>query len=196
MITSLLTHKKNILIALLLSASPLACEFLYLGFSSTYLQTILHFSPFLSLLITGVMLLITSIFLPIFGKIADQFPIKHMFLISNITSALITYPLYYCTSHGMLITPLLALLSAISLSCSYAILPFALASFFPTTLRYSCIGLSYNTAACLFGGSAPLFALLLLKQTDNLASPSYIIIATSILSLIGIYLYKEKKSID
>ncbi|MBS0604470.1 MAG: MFS transporter [Verrucomicrobia bacterium] len=195
-LTSLFYHKKNLLIAVLLVAAPLGTDFLIFGYSNIYLQKALGCTTEASLLIIALLLLFTTLMQPLFGKLGDHFPNKPLLIIATIGLILISYPLYYCISHQMPISIALAVMTAIFISCYYALVPFALSRLFPTSVRYSCIGLSYNTGACLFGGTAPLFAMLLVKGTSDMASPSLIIIASSALSLITLMYLKEARTAE
>ncbi|MBS0604471.1 MAG: MFS transporter [Verrucomicrobia bacterium] len=192
---SFLSHKKKIVIGILLTALPLAAEFLLLGLSQIYIQESLHLSPFAALGITGILLLVTAVSMPYFGKLGDRYPNKRILKLCSVGLILISYPLYHAAAHLSPFAAPLAVATCLILSCNFSLIPFALAELFPTSVRYSCIGLSYNLSASIFGGTAPFVALLLIRQTHHVGSPCLILISTGLLSLIGISLLKDKKAI-
>ena len=53
---------------------------------------------------------------------------------------------------------------------------------FPARIRVSGIALSYNTAFALFGGTAPLVATFLIKETGSKAAPSFYLMFSAAVS--------------
>jgi MHS family proline/betaine transporter-like MFS transporter len=66
-----------------------------------------------------------------------------------------------------------------------------LAEQFPSDLRASGFGISYNVAAGVFGGTAPLFATALVEFTGSPLAPAALIIGTSIISLAAAFSLPE-----
>jgi MHS family proline/betaine transporter-like MFS transporter len=95
----------------------------------------------------------------------------------------------------------LALLSQIVFAGIIAIymgpIPTVLVEIFPTSVRFTGVALSYNLAAAIFGGTAPVMGMMLTKFTGDKYAISYYLIALALLSSIILRFYKEtyKKSL-
>ena len=85
--------------------------------------------------------------------------------------------------------------------------PTLLVEIFPTNVRYTGMSLSYNIAAAVFGGTAPLVATWLIKQTQEIPSlgefvllcmgdtntiVAFYIMLCAVLALIALYFFKDR----
>ncbi len=66
------------------------------------------------------------------------------------------------------------------------------AELYPTAVRSTALSVSYNLATSIFGGTTPYIIAYLYNKTNSLIGCSYYVIATSFMSLIGLYFYKAK----
>ena len=69
--------------------------------------------------------------------------------------------------------------------------PTVLVELFPTSVRFTGVALSYNLAAAIFGGSAPVVGMTLAKYTGDQYAISYYLMALAVLSCFVLWLYKE-----
>lgn len=60
--------------------------------------------------------------------------------------------------------------------------PAMLSEMFPTTVRYTGLGLAYSLSNAVFSGSAGLIITALIKSTSNLDIPAFYVMATSVVS--------------
>ena len=67
---------------------------------------------------------------------------------------------------------------------------------FPTSVRYSGAGLSYNLAAILGGAFAPTIATALVQATGTVQSVGWYLVVMSALALVALFLIKESKNKD
>jgi MHS family proline/betaine transporter-like MFS transporter len=67
----------------------------------------------------------------------------------------------------------------------------ALPAQFPTTSRYGAMGLSYNIAVAIFGGTTPFIVAALINATGNDMMPAYYLMATSAVGAVAIYFLNE-----
>ena len=67
----------------------------------------------------------------------------------------------------------------------------ALPALFPTSSRYGGMGISYNFAVAIFGGTAPFIMKGLIKLTGNDMMPAYYLILTSAIGAVAIYFLRE-----
>ena len=70
------------------------------------------------------------------------------------------------------------------------------AEFYPTNIRNTALSVSYNMATSIFGGTTPYFIALLVQNTSSITYSVYYIIAISVLSIIGLYFYKDRSSTE
>ncbi len=61
-----------------------------------------------------------------------------------------------------------------------------LSEMFPTTVRYTGLGLSYSLSNAIFSGSAGLIITELIKRTDNIDIPAFYVMATCTVSVFAL----------
>ena len=64
--------------------------------------------------------------------------------------------------------------------------PAMLSEMFPTTVRYTGLGLSYSLSNAVFSGSAGLIITALIAGTDNIDIPAYYVIGTCLISVLAL----------
>jgi MHS family proline/betaine transporter-like MFS transporter len=151
----------------------------------TYLGHILTPPIDHALLINTIAMGLSLVLIPIAGMLTDR--VGHMKLYGFAVGALILaiYPIFVLTDYGFLWLALaLQIVFASIMSFIAAPIPSLMADLFPTRMRYSGIGLGYNLALGIFGGTAPLVATALISTSGNLAEPAFYLIGLGILSLI------------
>jgi MHS family proline/betaine transporter-like MFS transporter len=79
------------------------------------------------------------------------------------------------------------------LNVQFALLPCLLAELFPTSTRYTGIGMSFNLCDSVIGGITPLAALFLTSFIGNVATFSVFIIIASLISLATFIVVKENQ---
>jgi MHS family proline/betaine transporter-like MFS transporter len=67
----------------------------------------------------------------------------------------------------------------------------ALPAQFPTASRYGAMGIAYNFAVAIFGGTTPFIVAALISATGNDMMPAYYLMATSAIGAVAIYFLKE-----
>ncbi len=66
------------------------------------------------------------------------------------------------------------------------------AAFYPTKVRNTALSISYNLATSIFGGTTLFVLQYLLQTTGTVASWGYYITTCCVLSLVGLYFYKDR----
>jgi len=167
--------------------------FVYL---TSYLNTYYKISPEMTSSINTLVLILAVIIIPIIGLLAENINKKYFIMASAMGLILLSYPLIKLLDHGTFSAILFAQASlTILLSLSSAVLPAFLSTLFPVSLRYTGMALCYNVAAVTFGGTAPLVLTFLVEKTQNVAAPSYYLIAVAFVTL-GATLLIPKKSLS
>lgn len=190
----LLSQKKHLLIGFFISILTLVGYRMVFVFSNIYLR-VLGMTIVKSALVNAVMLLLSTILIPFVGKLGNHVNKKHLLLVSALGIILFSYPLYFSAAHAFLSIMLVCnTLVILFLTVHFAILPYFLAELFPTAVRYTCIGLSYNFCNAILGGTIPFIGLYLLNKTSNFTLPSVILIVASVFTILGVLTLKEKQT--
>ena len=62
-----------------------------------------------------------------------------------------------------------------------------LSEMFPTTVRYTGLGLAYSLSNAVFSGSAGLIITVLIKETANVDIPAYYVMITCAVSAVALF---------
>lgn len=186
-------HRKGILKGFLFCALNSSSFYLISVNFPIYFGKILGISYQNNLLITISLLIIMTIPLPIFGKLADHYSNKKMLISSMIGIILLLYPFYLAIDMGSIyMISISMILLCILISCSSALIPYIVADLFPTHDRFTCTAVSFNLADAILGGFSPFLALYIAQYTKGFTSFLIIVLGGSILSLIS-YLYLKPR---
>jgi MHS family proline/betaine transporter-like MFS transporter len=140
---------------------------------------------FTALLITGVIL---TLFTPIVGLLGDRFGRLRIMLPSAVLIGVSAVPLFiWVTAAPSFLTlalcmTILGLLKALY----FGALPSMMSDAFPVHARATGLAFSYNTTVAVFGGFTPTIAAALVTATGSQISPSYYLLAVSILSIVAL----------
>ncbi len=143
--------------------------------------------------ITGSVILVTLIIgFPISAAISDRIGRKPVLKAATWALILLVYPIFKALG-SMDYTLALAsqILFASIVACYMGPIPTLLVELFPTRVRFTGVALSYNLSAAIFGGSAPMVGMMLMKYTGNQYAMSWYLIMLACVSLIALKFYKE-----
>ncbi len=105
---------------------------------------------------------------------------------------MLSLPAFLLTGMGGIWSTLLGLaLIAFPVTFYVANLASALPALFPTAHRYGAMGIAYNFAVAIFGGTTPFIVAALIKATGNELMPAYYLIGTSAISAVTIFFLPE-----
>ncbi len=153
-------------------------------FTPSYLTKVLHYSASEVTWQITIGLFISAILIVFLGAWTDRVNKKYILFFLSVCTLSFAYPIFsFYEQHIALFVPIA--LSVFLQTLAWGTIPATLAELFPTKIRYSGIALSYNLAFAFFAGLAPFVALLLIHYTGLLASPSYYLLFTGCLGLIG-----------
>lgn len=148
----------------------------------------------ISLILTPSVFILTC-FSFIYGYFSDKFGIAKMFKLGTILVMLGSFPAFYFMScFGSVIS---VVISSIGIMLCYALVActfiFLLCDLFPTDVRLSGVGLSYNLAFAIVGGVAPLVSTTIITMTDyHFLGPAIVGVVCGFVGLIGIVIYHKK----
>lgn len=168
--------------------------YLVYTYFSTYLKTSLEFSPgrtFFYVLLAGI---IGVVLMPISGMITDKLGSRRNFLLVVLALWAAAIVWFFSTAPSAsptgVLLPLIAVAVGMGLYCGS---PYAtMSELMPARVRSTGIALGYNIPVALFGGSAPLIASALIRQTGDISSPMYFFLATAVVSAVGLLFLRDK----
>jgi MFS transporter, MHS family, proline/betaine transporter len=113
----------------------------------------------------------TAIAAPVAGRISDAAGRRPVMITAAVSLAALAFPMYALAAQGSF-AGVLAADVALGLSLGSLVLPAFLSEMFPTRLRATCLAISFCLATALFGGTAPVVDMVLLRSTHSEAAPA------------------------
>jgi len=161
-------------------------------FMSSYLVTGKVFAESVALGLQSACLGAALLMAPLAGFLSDKFGRKPVAYVSLSGILLGAYPLFHAVNAGSNATALAAMMVFMLLvtlgSATYQVW---LAEVFPRTLRATGMGISYNIAAGVLGGTTPLLCATLMELTHHRMAPAILLIGAPIISLLLLMGQKE-----
>ncbi|WP_395476876.1 metabolite/H+ symporter [Rickettsia endosymbiont of Pantilius tunicatus] len=188
---TLTKHPKELIIALGLYITVTAPFYTSTVFIGNFMQT-LGYTNQQGVIVSSIILVVMMIVFPISAYISDRVGRRPVLICGIILLILLVYPIFICLGS---MNFALAIISQILFAGIIAVymgpIPTVLVEIFPTSVRFTGVALSYNLAAAIFGGTAPMVAMLLMKITGDNYAISYYLIALALVSSIILKFYKE-----
>ena len=127
------------------------------------------------------------------GCVSDKIGYKNTLLYPCIAFILLSYPVFTLFQTGGIFTIFLGQTILISaMGFFYGVIPVTLFDIFPLEVKCSGISFAHNISMACMGGTAPLMATYIIKQTDhNLLSPAYLLMGAAMLSLISVLILQR-----
>jgi MFS transporter, MHS family, proline/betaine transporter len=149
----------------------------------TYLTHIVKPPVQHALLINTLAMVLLIAIMPLAGTLADRYGFKSVLVAVMLATAFLVHPLFAWIDSGTIVAVIAAqAIFAVVNGFIQGPTPIAMAAQFPIELRYSAMAVAYNVALAIFGGTAPLIATWLIKETGNLASPAWYLVIIALLS--------------
>lgn len=166
--------------------------YILLTYMPTYVSQTLGLSLTQALLSNAIGLVALMALIPFTGSISDRIGRKPLLISFSVLIALLTYPLFLLASTQVFVFIVLAqVLFGIIISLFSGPGPAALVEMFPTNVRYSALGVSYNLAVAAFGGTAPFIATYLISRTGSNLAPGIYLIVGAVITLFFVSRMKE-----
>lgn len=116
-------------------------------------------------------LLFLTCIMPIIGSISGKFKTISLLKLSAVGTIIVCVPFYLSIASGSAVWMIFVLSFLVLFLCiQFSILPSFLAGLFPTYVRFTCLGFSFNIANGIIGGMAPYTGDVLMQLTNNPAS--------------------------
>lgn len=195
--TSVLNHFlklnwKMVMVAMFLTCIMAIGNYFLIAYFNTFLIKEMGLSMQPAMLINLASLMLFTILLPVMGKCSDSIGRKKVLGSGMIALLILGYPIFWLLTQKSIVYALLGeILFVIALSPITGLIPTVLAELFETHNRNASLSMGYNLSLAMFGGTAPLVALSLVKYTNNYFSPAYYIMGAAIISLLVLLGIKE-----
>lgn len=163
-------------------------------FVPIYFERVLGVGYSDNLTIMIVTLIIMTIPLPFFGRLADKYNYKAILVSCSFLILLLLLSLPFVLV-GSLLSLIICACLVILFACLYAILPFILTDLFPTQLRFTGLALTYNLADSI-GSITPVAALYLLRFSESQILYFWVFVICSIISLMSYLTIKNGRPVQ
>ncbi|MBG9451876.1 major facilitator transporter [Cytobacillus firmus] len=193
------SHWKEVLIAVGAKVVETAPFYIFGTFIVSYATTQLGFSRTVTLNAVTIATVITTILIPIMGKLSDKIGRKKLYVGGTVLMMLYAFPYFWLLHQGSAVLLVVATILGLGIIWApiTAVLGTMFSEIFKSNVRYTGITLGYQIGAALAGGTAPLVATALLNAYDNSYVPValYIMLAAAI-SLIAISSVRDRSNQD
>ncbi len=192
-LTALLTNYwRELLTAFFLVAAANTVGYALTSYMPTYLSTTLHYDPVHGNLLTLPVLVVVSFSIPLAGWISDRTSRRLILIAASLSAIFLAFPAFLLMAHGQIWSTLLGLFFlAFPVSLYMGNLAATLPAQFPTISRFGCMGIAYNAAVAIFGGTAGLIMESLVTFTGNELAPAFWVVATSLIGFVAIFFLRE-----
>jgi len=179
-------YRKRIGIGTAFGMVDAATFYLIATYIPTFIDEQLGLNNNTNLLVSFIILLITTIFLPVFGRLGDKYSNRFMCVSSAFFIIILLYPLSIAMNNNDLVSlSIIGGLYLIPITCITALIGYLLADLFPAQIRFTGVGISANLSDGIVGGFAPAIALLLVKITKSQSGFCLYILLCALVSLIS-----------
>lgn len=179
------THRKAIVYVCLVISVLAVSAYTVHSYMFTFLVTTIKMATIPAMLSTSISVLGVVFLLPLCGKLADKYGRRPLMGIGTIYLAVAALPAYLLCTTGTFLGALAAqLLLAVGISIFGGGGYVALYELFPTSVRSTGIGLSYNLGYAIFGGTMPFISQLLVESTGSPLSPAFYLIAVCLAAIV------------
>jgi metabolite-proton symporter len=190
-------HWKSVLIAASAKFVETGPYYIFATFVIAYATNYLGYDTSTVLNAVAIANVVTIIMIPTMGKLSDKVGRKPLYIGGTIGTIVFAFPYFYLLSLKSAFWLTIATIIAIGLIWApiEAVMGTLFSEIFSTNIRYTGISVGNQIGAAVFGGTAPMVALALLKAFNNSWLPvaTYIVLA-GIISLISLAAIRERKN--
>lgn len=182
-------HWKAVLISIGAKCVEVGPFYIFTTFFISYATDNIGFSRTTALTIITIATIVTTVCIPIMGKLSDIIGRKRVFMIGAAGLSLFSFPYYYLLSTQSTFWAYFVSIVGLGIlwSTIASIIGTMFTEMFSTNVGYTGITLGYQAGSALFGGTAPMIATILLSTYDNSWIPLAIFITTlSVVSFISV----------
>lgn len=192
-------HWREVLIAVGAKVVETAPFYIFGTFIVSYATNNLGFGRTETLNAVMVATIITTILIPLMGKLSDKIGRKPLYVGGSILMILYAFPYFWMLQQGSVVLLFIATILGIGVIWApiTAVLGTMFSEIFSPQVRYTGISLGYQIGAAVAGGTAPLIATaLLLRFNDSYIPVALYIILAAVISLLSIWSVKDRTNMS
>lgn len=183
---------RQILLAVILVAAANTVGYALTSYMPTYLTDSMGYDPVHGTLLTIPVLVLMAVCIPLTGRLSDRIGRRPVLWMGALSTVVLAIPAFMLIGAGSIGATLLGLaLIAFPVTFYVANLASSLPALFPTSSRYGGMGIAYNFAVAIFGGTTPFIVQGLITLTGDDMMPAYYLMATSAVGAVAIYFLRE-----
>jgi MHS family proline/betaine transporter-like MFS transporter len=146
-----------------------------------------------ALQITTVATFILVFLIPMMAMLSDRFIRRRSFLLIAFSIALaFAVPMFVLVTRSYILLFSMLVLFGIIIAVPLGVAPATLVEWFPTKYRLTSYSVIYNIGVGIFGGSTPMVCTWLIQTTGNNLAPAYYLSGFVVISLVGLFLMKDR----
>jgi len=185
-------HWKELLLAIFTTCIMAVGNYFLIAYFTTFLVKTEGMPLEYAMLINCISMFLFVFLLIFFGWLSDKIGRKPTYLLGAFGFIVLSYPIIWLLAQKSILLAFIAeLLFVLILSPVAALVPTIVAEIFPTKLRNTGSSIGYNISLALFGGTAPLVAIALVKLTHQVMMPAWYLIGCALVSLIAVLIIQE-----
>ncbi len=190
--TAFTTQWRAILLGFGFTVGWTVAYYFYLTYLPTYLTTVLDIDDTVARWSNLTSLLILAGAIAVVGHLSDKIGRKPLLLLGTGGFTVFSIPLLITIGTGNLVALFVCqVLIALILAAFSGPGPAALCELFPTSVRYSALGIGYNFSTVLFGGTAPFIATAIASSPTPSATVAILPTATALVSFVVVLRMSE-----
>lgn len=185
-------HWRPLVLAMILAAAANTVAYALTSYMPTYLTSNKGYDEVQGTLLTLPVLVAMALCIPFTGLLSDRIGRRRVLWIGAFSTVVFAVPAFLAIAVGSLPMTLLGLaLIAFPVAFSVPNLASALPALFPTEHRYSAMGIAYNLAVAIFGGTAPFIIAALIELTGDDMAIAYYLMAVAVIAAVAIRFLPE-----
>lgn len=188
-------HGRSVLSVVLIDFITAIGFFLLVIFLPTYLQSSMYLGldANYAMTINTINMVVFACTTLVGGFLSDRVGRKTMFMYVAGVFLLAGYPLFQLFHVSWVHGPFMAqFILAVHMGLFFGVIPAGLSEIFPSRIRFTGLSVSHNISMALFGGSAPLLASSLIRMTNDIAAPGFLLMVAAVFCLMGMPLYADR----
>lgn len=196
-VKSITRNRRETLIALGVTCLNAVGFYIVLSYMPTYLLTEVHMPETEAFLVSTVTAAAYVLLIFGMGWLSDRFGRKPMLIIASVLFIVLSVPLFMLL-HSLTLIGIIGvqIVFGAMLAANDGNLACFVSEIFPTDVRYSGFGFTFNVANALFGGTAPFVATWLISATGNSLAPAGYVMAAAVVALVAVLFAKETAARD